>query len=51
MKSNIMKKLLKKLLFELEYKRDYAYNDINYYILNSWCCLLKKLIKKFTKRK
>ena len=42
-----MKKLLKKLLFELEYKRDYA----DYHILNNWCCLLKKLIKKFTKSK
>ena len=46
-----MKKLLKKLLFELEYKRDYAYYDSDYHILNNWCCLLKKLIKKFTKSK
>lgn len=46
-----MKKLLKKLLFELEYKRDYTYNDTNYQILNNWCRLLKKLIKKFTKNK
>ena len=46
-----MKKLLKKLLFELEYKRDYTYNDADYHVLNNWCYLLKKLIKKFTKCK
>lgn len=46
-----MRKILKRLLFELEYKRDYTYNDTDYNILNNWCCLLKKLIKKFTKHK
>ncbi len=40
----MINKILKKLLFELEYKRDYTFNETKFDFLNKICKKLKLII-------
>lgn len=40
----MVNKILKKLLFKLEYKRDYTFNNFKFNFLNKTCKKLKLII-------